>query len=369
VAALLLSIVVFFERGFDVIHAHNPPDLFVLIAALYKLMGKRFIFDHHDLAPEMYYARFEGRGNRFVQRVLLRFERLSCRMADHVIATNESYKALEVERGGVAPDRVSVVRNGAEMERFDRATPDPELRKRAGTILGYVGVMGFQDGVDYLLRALKHLVDDLGRTDVYCMLLGTGDAWEGLRRLAAELDLQQYVWLPGYVSNEDLRSCLATADVLVAPDPKNPFTDRSTMIKMMEYMAFGKPIVAFDLTEHRFTARGAARYARPNDTLDFASQIAALMDDPALRRRMGALGRRRVESCLAWPYQKKHLIEAYAKLGVPVRPLPSKPAGKLPAVAGADAAREEPSRPADSMRPESPPEDETAAVAGSQFHA
>ena len=315
-AAFFLSVVALFERGFDVIHAHNPPDLFVLIAAFYKLLGKRFVFDHHDLSPEMYYARFGGKGNRAVYRVLVFFEWLSCRLADHVIATNDSYRAVQIERDGVSPERITVVRNGPEMERFEGAAPDPELRAKAGTIIGYVGVMGFQDGVDYLLRAIEHLVKDLGRTDVYCALLGTGDAWESLRKLSSELGLDSYVWFPGYVSLAELRSYLATADVLAAPDPKNSFTDRSTMIKLMEYMALEKPIVAFDLTEHRVTAGEAVLYAQPNETLDFARQIAVLMDDTALRGRMGSLGRRRVESHLAWEHQKRHLLEAYAKLGL-----------------------------------------------------
>ncbi len=332
VAVFVLSIVVFFKRGFDVIHANNPPDLFVLIAVFYKLLGKRLIFDHHDLAPEMYYARFDGKGNRFVYRVLLFFEWLSCRVADHVIATNESYKALEQQRDGVPADRITVVRNGPELERFEGATPSAELRKKAGTIIGYLGVMGFQDGVDYLLRAIKHLIEDLGRTDVYCLLLGTGDAWDDLKALTSELDLDDYVWFSGYVTGEKLRSCLATADILAAPEPKNAYNDRSTMIKMMEYMAVEKPIVAFDLTEHRVSAEDAALYAQPNDTLDFARQIAVLMDDPALGRRMGSLGRRRVESCLAWSYQRRCLVEAYGKLDVPVRGLqPETPEKQKPA--------------------------------------
>jgi glycosyltransferase involved in cell wall biosynthesis len=314
IAASVLSLVVLFRRGFDVVHAHNPPDLFVLIGIFYKLLGKRFVFDHHDLAPEMYYARFPGRGNRLVHRALLFFERLSCRMADRVIATNNSYKALEQERNGTPADRITVVRNGPEPALFQDALPDLQLRRKAGTIIGYVGLMNVQDGIDYLLRAIKHLVDDLGRTDVYCVLVGAGAAWESLRRLSGQLGLDKYVWFTGYVPFRELRSYLATADIFVAPDPKNDFADRSTMLKLMEYMTLGKPIVAFDLTEHRVTAQGAALYARANDELDFARKIAVLMDDPELRARMGCCGQQRVATELAWTYQAPHLLDAYAKV-------------------------------------------------------
>ena len=313
-AALLLSLFVFLRRGFDVIHAHNPPDTFAFVAALFKPFGVRFVFDHHDLSPEMYYARFSGKGNRLVHRALVLFEQFTCKLADHVIATNQSYRAVEMGRGGVPEGRITVVRNGPELDRVRTVSPDPALRARGETIIGFVGDMGYHDGVDYLLRSLKHLVCDLGRTDFFCVIIGRGAAWAGLRALAARLELDPYVWFTGWVSSADLRRYLSTADICVDPDPSNPFTDRSTMIKMTEYMAFGKPIVAFDLTEHRVTARDAAVYARPNDELDFARQIARLMDDPEKRREMGQVGRRRVEAELAWPHQERRLLAAYETL-------------------------------------------------------
>ena len=311
VAALVLSLKVFLRRGFDIVHAHNPPDTFVFIAAMYKLLGKRFVYDHHDLAPEMYYARFRGGGNRFVYHTLVLLEKLTCRMADHVIATNESYKAVEVSRGRVPTEQITIVRNGPDLCHFRPVEPDPDLRQKGEIIIGYVGVMGFQDGVDYLLRALRHLVYDVGRTNFFCTLIGTGDAWGSLKELATKLDLDKYVWFTGRVSDTDLIRYLSTADICVDPDPLNPFTDRSTMIKMMEYMALGKPIVAFDLSEHRVTAQAAALYVRPNDELEFARALAQLMDDPARRQAMGSFGRRRVESELAWRYSVPHLLEAY----------------------------------------------------------
>ena len=314
VFTLVLSLIALVEHGFDVVHACNPPDLFVFLGAIYKLLGKRFVFDHHDLSPEMYYARFHGRGHPLVFRVLAFFEWLSCRVADHVLATNESYKKVEVDRDGVPPERITVVRNGPELERFAEAAPDPELRKKAGTIIGYIGVMGYQDGVDNLLKAIDHLVHDLGRSDVYAVLMGTGDAWYDLKRMVRELGLDEHVAMPGVVTDAAMRSVLATADILAAPEPKNDFTDRSTMIKMMEYMAVGKPIVAFDLTEHRVSGEEAALYAQPNETLDFARQIAALMDDPERRERMGQFGKKRVKAQLAWVHQKHNLLRAYGRL-------------------------------------------------------
>src|SRR3989442_2371725 len=311
VGRFFLSLPALFREGFDVVPAPNPPDTFVLIAALYKLLGKRFIYDHHDLAPEMYDARFPGRGSRLVYRLLLFFEKLSCRLADHVIATNQSYRAVEMARGRVPADRISVVRNGPDPDRLRAVEPDRELRARAKTIIGYAGVMGFQDGVDYLLRALRHLRDDLGRSDFLCVIVGKGDARAGLQVLARPLGLDRQVWFTGWVPDAEYRRYLSSADICVDPDPSNPFTDRATMLKMAEYMALGKPIVAFDLPEHRVTAQEAALYVRPNDELAFARAIAELIDDPERRRAMGQLGRRRVETELARRYSVPSLLRAY----------------------------------------------------------
>ncbi|NJP05224.1 MAG: glycosyltransferase family 4 protein [Chloroflexaceae bacterium] len=314
VAACLLSLFLFFYDDFDIIHAHNPPDTFVLLAAGYKPLGKRFVFDHHDLSPEMYYARFRGEGNKMVYQALLLLEQLTFRLSDHVIATNQSYKAIATQRGGVPESRVTIVRNGPDLNRVRTADPDPALRQKAPIIIGYVGEMGYHDGVDYLLRAIKHLIDDVGRTDFYCVLVGQGDAWPELQELKTELGLDDYVWFPGFVSDAELMSYLSTADICVDPDPSNPFTDRSTMIKMAEFMALGKPIVAFDLTEHRFTAQDAAIYARANDELDFARNIALLMDDPERRAQMARIGKERIQTQLAWQHQEHCLIEAYDKI-------------------------------------------------------
>jgi glycosyltransferase involved in cell wall biosynthesis len=323
VASFMLSVVVFLRHGFDVVHAHNPPDLFVFIAAFYKLFGARFVFDHHDLSPEMYAARFGAKSSKVVYRVLVWLEKLSCRMADHVIATNESYKAIEAKRGGVPLDRITIVRNGPNLNRTRIVAPDPGLRNLGKTVIGYVGVMGYQDGVDFLLRALRHLAYDLRRTDFMCVLIGSGHAWTSLKALATELRLDRYVWFTGVVSEEDLLRYLCAADICVDPDPSNPFNDRSSMIKMSEYMALAKPIVAFDLPEHRVTAREAACYVQPNDELEFARALARLMDDPERRQVMGAFGRQRVESALAWPYSVPRLLEAYRSLFADRAPAPA----------------------------------------------
>jgi glycosyltransferase involved in cell wall biosynthesis len=313
-AALVLSFYVLLRHGFDVIHSHNPPDFFVAIAMLYKPFGKKYVYDHHDLAPDMYVALYGDQGRPLLHRLLLFFERLSLRQATHVIATNQSYKRVDMERGGVPAERITVVRNGPDPARVRPVAPDPELRSRGRTIIGYVGDMGYHDGVDYLLRALHHLVYDLGRTDCYCVIIGVGNAWADLKIQAQTLKLTPYVWFTGWVGEAELLRYLSTADICVDPDPKNPFTDRSSMIKLTEYMALGKPIVAFDLTEHRYTAQEACLYATPNDELDFARKLAELSDDPVRRQQMGAFGRWRIECELAWCHSIPPLLRAYDRV-------------------------------------------------------
>lgn len=313
-ASFAMSLLVFFSEGFDVVHAHNPPETFVLIGAFYKLFGKRFVFDHHDLSPEMYRARFSGGGSTIVYYALIFLEKLTCILADHVITTNESYKQVEIERGYVPKERITIVRNGVEVPRDPAIGPDPALRKKAHTIIGFVGVMGFQDGVDYLLRALHHLLHGLGRTDFFCVLMGHGEAYPSLRTLAKQLCLEDHVWFPGAVRGEQMFRYLSSADICVDPDPANPYNNRSTMIKMMEYMASEKPIVAFDLPEHRVTAEQAAVYVTPNDERAFATALAQLMDDAPMRKMMGTFGRHRIETKLAWHYSVDNLLDAYRKV-------------------------------------------------------
>ncbi|TEU14767.1 MAG: glycosyltransferase WbuB [Anaerolineales bacterium] len=315
IATFFISLFVFLRHGFNIIHTHNPPDTFVLIVIWYKLLGKRFVYDHHDLAPEMYFARFGGSGNPLVHKALVWFEKLSLWLADHVIATNQSYKAMEMERGRVPENRITIVRNGPDLNRLRLVDDKPDVFQQGKTILCYVGSMGFHDGVDHLLRALYNLVYELERTDIFCVLVGAGDAWLGLKALAEQLHLTDYVLFTGWVEHTKVAGYLCAADICLAPEPSNAYNDRSTMIKITEYMALGRPIVAFDLPEHRVTAQGAAVYARPNDELDFAWQIVTLMDDPQQRQKMGRMGQTRVETELAWSHQEGHLLEVYQALG------------------------------------------------------
>jgi glycosyltransferase involved in cell wall biosynthesis len=312
-ASFLLSVVLFLGEGFDAVHAHNPPDTFVFIALVYKLFGKRFVYDHHDLSPEMYQARFSGGGSPLVYRVLLALEKLTCRFADHVIVTNESYKKIAMERGKVPESRISIVRNGIELNQLDKAIePHRGLREMGKTIIGYVGVMGFQDGVDYLLRALDQLIHNFGRTDFHCIIIGGGDAWPNLQQQARQLNLDNYVQFTGFVFGDELRRYLSATDICVDPTPSSTYSDRSTMFKIMEYMSLGKPVVAFDLPEHRFTAHNSAVYVTPNDTLAFAKAIADLMDDAPRRLTLGVLGRARIKSKLAWDYSVPNLLHTYS---------------------------------------------------------
>lgn len=311
IATWFLTLLVLVRHGFDVIHAHNPPDLFVLIAAPYKLIGKGFVFDHHDLAPEMYQARFPDRTSSLLLKALHMFEGLTFRIADHVISTNDSYRQIAIERGGKDPARVRVVRNGPDLSRFRQVAADPELAAMGEHIIGYVGEMGVQDGIDGLLRSLRHLKEGLLRTDFYCVLIGDGSERLGLEHLAIDLGISDHVRFTGRLYGEELLRLLCAADICVCPDPKNPYTDASTMIKIAEYMALGKPVAAFDLKENMATAGEAAIYAQGADEVEFARNLAILMDDGERRKRMGAVGRERVESMFSWEHSVPPLLATY----------------------------------------------------------
>jgi len=313
VACLLVTTYVFVSRGFDVIHAHNPPDTLFVVAIPFKLLGKKFVFDHHDLCPELYRSRYKAQEG-FYTELLRLFEWCSLKLADVVIATNESYKKVETERAHKAPRNIFVVRNGPNQMRMTPVAPSLRLRGMNKCILCYVGSLNPQDGVDYLLRSLRHLYCDLKRSDFHCVIMGTGDSLEDLRDLAGNLELNSCVDLTGFVSDEDLQANLAAADICVDPDPSSPLNDVSTWIKIMEYMASAKPIVTFDLKETRFSARDAAIYVEPNKETEFAEAIAQLMEQPELQKKMGAYGRRRVEDELQWAKVGKNLLTAYETL-------------------------------------------------------
>jgi glycosyltransferase involved in cell wall biosynthesis len=308
----LLSVKVLVRRGFDVVHACNPPDLFFLIGRFYKLFGKKFVFDHHDASPELYEAKFGRRG--FLWQLMLWLEKLSFRTADVSIATNDSYRRIAIERGGMAPEKVFVVRSGPSLERMRIVPPAEALKQGRRFLIGYVGVMGRQEGIEYLLQAAAHLVHEMKRSDVHFGLVGGGTSLEEMRALAISLGVEDYVTFTGRVPDAELLAMLNTADVCVNPDVANEMNDISTMNKVMEYMALGKPIVQFDLAEGRFSAQQASLYARRNDPVDLALKIAELLDDPAKRAAMGAWGRRRVENELEWRYEAPKLVAAYAAL-------------------------------------------------------
>lgn len=301
-----------FRWGFDAIHLCNPPDLLFLVAAPFRLLGKRVLFDHHDINPELYEAKFGKRGLPW--RALVLAERLTF-MACHVsIATNESYRRIAVERGRMPPEHVHVVRSGPDLSRLKREAPVAERRRGRSILIGYVGVIGQQEGIDHLLQALVTLRDELGFDDFHCTICGSGPALEDMRALATRLGLDGRVDFPGRVSDRELLEILNTADVCVNPDVWNPMNDKSTMNKIMEYMALGKPIVQYDLTEGRYSAGDASLYASPNDPRDFARCILDLVRDPGLRQRMGELGRRRVEESLSWESEEPRLVAAYRDL-------------------------------------------------------
>jgi glycosyltransferase involved in cell wall biosynthesis len=315
-AALLLTFVlslkVWWKSGFDVVHVCNPPDLFFLIGGFFKTFGKKFVFDHHDACPELYEAKF-GRKNLFY-RLMLLLEKLTFKTADVSIATNHSYRRIAIERGGMDPTKVFVVRSGPSLERMKIVPPVEALKKGRRYLVGYVGVMGKQEGIDYLLRAAAHLVHEMKRGDVHFGLVGGGTSLDEMKALAQELRVSDHVSFTGRVSDGALLAMLNTADVCVNPDVANEMNDISTMNKVMEYMALGKPIVQFDLAEGRFSAGEASLYARRNDAADLALKIAELLDEPARRAAMGAFGRRRVETALEWRHEAPKLIAAYEAL-------------------------------------------------------
>ena len=303
---------VLLTRGFDVIHACNPPDLFFLIGGFFRVLGKRFVFDHHDLNPELYEAKFGRRG--FLHSLLLKLEYWTFRTADVSIATNESYRRIAIERGRMPPGRVFVVRSGPSLERLKILPPDMRLKRGRRYLVGYVGVMGKQEGIDYLLRAARHIVFDLERSDVHFGLVGGGTSLEEMKALALKLGVADNVTFTGRVPDGEMLAMLNTADVCVNPDIASELNDKSTMNKVMEYMALGKPIVQFDLAEGRHSAQRASLYAKRNDSWDLGAKIVELLADPVRRAEMGEFGRRRVEYELEWRHEAPKLLAAYEAL-------------------------------------------------------
>ena len=303
------------RRGrFAVMQACNPPDIFWPIAMALRLVDRtKFVFDHHDLSPELFQSRFPD-GPRLPYRGLLALERRTHRTADHVISTNDSYRDIAIRRSGKAPADVTVVRTGPDAEKLRRGPQHAELRRGRRFLAAYIGVMGPQDGVDIVVRAAGIVVHDMGRDDIAFTVIGSGDCFEELVALRDELGLAGHVEFTGRAPDELVQKILSTADVGLSPDPKNPLNDVSTMNKTMEYMAFELPVVAFDLRETRVSAAAAAVYVQPNDVREYAQAIVDLVDDESTRSQLGKFGRTRVEDELAWVHQKRAYVDVYDRL-------------------------------------------------------
>jgi len=298
------------NNTFDVIHAANPPDFLLVAARGARTRGARFVFDHHDLVPELFRSRFGRAG--LAHRILLAIERRAMRSADVVISTNESYRRIAIERGGVHPDDVFVVRNGPDLERFRPVAPDLALRRGRRHLLAYLGMMGPQDGIDHALRALaalRHLRED----DWRAVFIGEGEVRPQMEGLAVELGLSELVEFAGWRGDLDIRRILSTADVCLAPDPPSPLNDASTMIKVPEYMAMGCAIASYDLAETRVSAGPAAAYAASSDPEGLGRCVHELLENPVRRREMGQRGRERVVG-LSWRQSAAALLAAYERV-------------------------------------------------------
>jgi glycosyltransferase involved in cell wall biosynthesis len=310
-ATLLLVLRARRSGRFDVLQACNPPDIFWPIAWWLRACdGTRFVFDHHDLCPELFDSRFPD-GSRLARRGLLALEKATFATADHVVSTNSSYAEIAMRRGGKAPSDVTVVRTGPDGERLRCRAANPACRRGRRYLVAYIGVMGPQDGVDLAVRAAAHVVHDLQRTDVSFTFMGAGDSYDHLVALRDDLALRDYLELPGRVPDETVLDVLSTADVGLSPDPKNPLNDVSTMNKTMEYMAFGLPVVAYDLKETRVSAGDAAVYIESGDVAAYARAIVELLDDEDRRQAMGRTGRLRIDAELGWPYQREAYVGVY----------------------------------------------------------
>ncbi|PZF79279.1 glycosyltransferase WbuB [Jiangella anatolica] len=296
-------------EGFDVIQACNPPDTYWLLGLLWKLRGKKFVYDQHDLCPEVYEARFGKRGPLY--RALLLLERATYATADRVVSPNPSYQEIALTRGKLPIERTTVVMSSPDPELMRRGEPHPELRGGREFLVCYIGIMGPQDGVDRLLDAAAHYVHVLGRTDTRFALLGYGDSLDDLRAQCTRLGLDEWVTFTGRVDQAELGRWLSTADVGVTPDPPCEFNHRSTMNKTLEYMAHEVAVVATDLRETMRCAGPAAEYVPDGDPVVMAKTIAMLLDDPNRRARMGATGRQRIETELAWQLQARDYVALY----------------------------------------------------------
>jgi glycosyltransferase involved in cell wall biosynthesis len=308
----MLALRIYLRHGVDIIHACNPPDLIFLVALIFKPLGVRLVFDQHDLGPELYEAKFGQRD--FFWRALLTAERLTFKTANVTITTNESYRRVAIERGRKQPVDVFVVRNGPDLKRFKPVSPNSHWKQGRAYLVGYVGTIGEQEGIDLLLQSIAYIMNTLERNDIHFCIVGGGTFLAHYKQEAARMGISTAVTFTGRVGDKVLFEILSTTDVCVNPDRVTTYSDKSTMIKIMEYMAFGNPIVQFDVTEGRVTAESASLYAKPNDPVDMACHILTLIESPKLRLDMGKFGRARIENQLSWEYQIPNLVAAYQRV-------------------------------------------------------
>ena len=306
-----LTTVVFFREGFDLIQICNPPDLLVLTALPFKALGKKIVFDQHDLSPEIYDMHNGGAKRSWVAKVLLLFERLTYAWSDIVIVVNEACRKIAVSRGGKAEQDVFIVRNAPAVESFGSARPDSSLKCGAKYLITYVGLMGPQEGIDILLRGVRCLAMEYKRNDFHALIMGNGTMFEAMKEYAKELGISRRISFTGHVGYDRVMQGIASADVCLCPDPKTPLNDKCSLVKVVEYMSLGRPLVAFDLEEVRISAGDAALYARPNDEKDFAEKINLLLEAPNLRDSMGKIGKERFRNFLTWEHSKQALYAAY----------------------------------------------------------
>ena len=307
---LQLAKKIYKERGFHVIHGCNPPDDIYMVARRFKKKGVDYVFDHHDICPELFEAKF-GKASGLLYKSQLWLERQTYKHCAFAFVTNESYKQIAISRGGMKEDKVFVLRSGPKLERLKITPAKSEIKRGRRFMVGYVGVIGQQEGIEYLLKAAKYIKEELHRDDIFWGVVGGGPHLEALRKQSHEMGLDDILEFTGRVSDEVLLDYLNTADVCVNSDEYNAMNDKSTMNKILEYMALGKPIVQFDLTEGRFSAQEASLYAEPNNAIDMADKIIQLLDNPAKRKKMSEYGRQRIVNELSWEHTSRALLEGY----------------------------------------------------------
>jgi len=311
---ILFSVYIYFKKPFHLIHAANPPDHIFIIALLFKIFGVKYLFDHHDISPENYVAKFRRKDMFF--NILMMMERLTFMIANAVISTNESYKKIAVSRGRMPSEKVFVVRNGPNISNIIFMPPNRKLKKGFKYLVGYVGAIGNQEDIDVLLKAVQYIVYEKKIEYIKFIIVGTGSNWKNMVELSQKMGLQKYVHFTGFIPYEDLYEILSTSDICVNPEMKNEFTDKSTMIKIMEYMVFGKPIVQFDTNEGKVTAGKAAYCVKNNSIEDFAEAIINLLENKDQRTKMGIIARKRIDEKLKWDFQKINLKKCYESIGL-----------------------------------------------------